>query len=151
MTVRVYLTALVTVASVMAVASAIAAEGRTRKYVNLILSLVVMLILLAPLGGMLGDITGGEWLPSTDTDTDISGDALLDVTENAVHETLCRELSLVPEEVHVHIDGEVGDEGEVTIRELTVTLSGESRGARERVWGYLKENATCPIRVTITA
>ncbi len=149
MTVRVYLTALITVASVSAVASAIAAEGKTKKYVNFILSLVVMLTLLAPLGEVLGQVTGGEWLPPADSEVGDRENTLLEVTEEVFHVTLCEALSLPPDEVRVHIDGTVGDAGEVSIHTLTVTLSGDSRGARDRVWDYLNENAACPVRVAI--
>ncbi len=151
MTVRVYLTALLTVSSVTAVASVIAAEGKLKKYVNLILSVIVMLTLLAPLAPLLENLGGGEWLPTTDGDGAPGGaDALLAVTAQTLQMRLCEELSLPREEVQVHIDGDVTEAGEVTLREVIVTLSGESRGARERVWVYLKANVTCPVRVGIT-
>ncbi len=151
MTIRDYLVTLLTVSCVTAVASAIAAEGKLKKYVNLILSLVVMLTLLAPLGGVIGHITWEEWLPLPDAGNTTGGDGLLEATENAVGEALCRALGLGREEVEVEISGSVNENGEVTLREIAVHLTGEARRARERVWTYLKEQVgdTCDIRVSI--
>ncbi len=152
MTVRAYLTALLAVTAVTAVASAIAAEGTLKKYVNFILSVVVMLTLLAPLGDVLGSISAVEWLPETEAGGGVSSsEALLEVTAETLRARLCEELSLPVEEVQVHIDGRVQEGGEVTIREISVLLSGESRTARERVRGYLQARTECSVRVSITS
>ncbi len=150
MTIRTYLVAILTVAAVTAVASAVAAEGGLKKYVNLILSVVVMLTLLAPLGEVLAEALTWETPPVVDTDpSDSSSEALLTVTAETLRAHLCEELELPSAEVQVHIDGQVTAEGDVTLHEVAVILSGESRGARERVWVYLNARVSCSVRVAI--
>ncbi len=148
MTVRVYLTTLLVVASVTAVASALAAEGKSKKYVNFILSLVVMLVLLAPLGEVMENIMTGD-IPTTDHTEEVTGDALLRVTEEVMKTTIVSEMGLLADEVTIEIRGCVTGSGEVDISEITVTLTGEARHARERVWLYLREQTDCPVRVNI--
>ncbi len=150
MTARAYLTVLLTVAAVTAVASAIAAEGKLKKYVNLILSLVVLITMLAPLGDIIRDMTVQDPLPLPDVGAENSAaDTLLEVTADTLKGELCRRLLLSADEVQVHIDGSVDREGTVTLRQITVTLTGDARMARERVWAYLAADTDCEVRVAI--
>ncbi len=147
-----YLTALLVVVSVTSLASALAAEGTTKKHVNFVLAVVVMVVLLSPLTTLFGE---GAEIPdlfpdASDAENGV-GDALLKAYEGEVQKHLCDKFTLLSEEVRVHIRGKIGNAGEVTPLEVAVVLCGAARGAREKIWLYLNEtlDATCSIRVSI--
>ncbi len=151
MTIGGYLTALITVASVTAIASALAAEGKTKRHVNFLLSIVVMLVLVTPLTSLIDAFDPEGWLPTEgETSTDAGG-ALLRVCEQEIKIQLCDALALDAGEVDVKIHGQVAKDGTVLLDEVTVLLSGESRTAREAVWLYLSETIPkgCTLRVLL--
>lgn len=152
---QVYLTTVILVCSVAAIASALAAEGKTKKHVRFLLSLIVMLVLLSPLVNLTSDgwdLQDFSWIAGNHADGEQDGErgeVLLRAAANALSDALCGDLNIPAAEVKLGIDGEVDDDGQVRITRVTVTLSGDAAARREAVRAYLKRQMKCDCEVRV--
>jgi len=145
MTIRGYLVTLITVCSVTAIASAVAAEGKSKKYVNFVLSVVVLLVLIAPLT---------KWdalpfdLPLPDSTTaEATGDAVFRVTETALKQEIAASFSLDPDTVTVTVRGHVGDTA--AVEAVTVALRGDAVRHVGEIRAYLAREIRGNCEVTV--
>ena len=134
---------------VAAVASLLTPEGKLRRDVHFLLALAIVAALLSPLG------TGIRWTQPSLSDSGSSTyageedeNAALTAAALSLRSHLAAEFSLAEEEIGVSVGGKVTDAGELSVRRVTVVLSGESAGARLPVLEYLQAELT-GIEVTV--
>ncbi len=149
---KAYLIGAVLSVGVAAVLSLLTPEGRSRRTYHLLLSLVVLLVLTAPLAVRGGcDITT---LPGSETQgtptVPEGGQFLLDATATALRRELAGHFSLPEAEIGVTVGGQVDEGGAVTLRRVSVILHGDSRKRRIAVKEYLEENLNaCEVTVNV--
>ena len=132
---------------VAAVASLLTPEGKLKREVHFLLALVVVASLLSPLNAEI------EWKsPFVSDSAGVSGvedeNAALTAAALALRARITAEFSLSEEEVGVSVGGKVSEVGDLTVRRVTVVLSGESAAARLSVLEYLQKELT-GIEVTV--
>lgn len=135
-----YMTGVVLTVGIAAIVSCMTPEGRGRRSYHLLLSLVVLLVLTAPIAAqegceVIGELSAGEEEILTGGERDV----VLTATAMALRETLATHFHRPEEEIGVTVGGQVTEAGEVTLARVTVVLSGESARERLAVLTYLEE------------
>ena len=132
-----YFAMLVGVCAVAAIAATIAPGGRIGKHIDLLLSLLILLVLLSPLGNLSEELPDLE-LPNTEI-TYPEASPIWEATEVALSEVICAEFNLARGWVLVSVTGEIVGE-EVYSRKVTIKLSSDAREKREEVERYIRQN-----------
>ena len=110
---------------------------------------MVLLALFSPFASLSENLENPfSEIPSVDDGNTLENGLLL-VTEQELQTALCDRFSLSRDEVLVEIIGGVTAEGNVNIRRIVVTLTGDSSGKREGVRTYLKQNTSCDVEVHV--
>ncbi len=145
-----YFTTLAVTTALVSLLSLFSAEGTTKRYVELLLSVCLMLAVVSPLRGLVASLPGwqipGEEAPSPEP----SYSLLLQEAEEALCLALCGDLGLNPAQVSLKLQGDTDQGGTLTLTHATLTLSGQAREAAERAKDYLKHNIqNCDCEVTV--
>lgn len=142
------LTVLLLTAAVSALASALAPEGKTKKYVQFALSCLTLLILLSAipdLGTLLPDLPEtGE----TDSNGECAETAVLGATEQGLATAVCGEFSLPGGAVTVTVFSE-GSGDSFTLKSVSAVLNTEHSVYRDAVERYLREATGLECEVTV--
>lgn len=134
-----YLTGIVLTVGIAAILSCMTPEGRGRRSYHLLLSLVVLLVLTAPLMTRDGCETIAELPAGEEALTGGERDVILQATAMALREALATHFCCPTEEIGVTVGGKVTEAGEVTLARVTIVLSGESARERLAILTYLEE------------
>lgn len=147
-----YITGVVLTVGIAAIVSCMTPEGRGRRSYHMLLSLVVLLVLAAPLATREGcEAIGAPPAGEEETLTGGERDAILTATAMALREALATRFHRPAEEIGVTVGGQVTEAGEVTLARVTVVLSGESARERLAVLTYLEEALPhCEVTVYVT-
>lgn len=141
-----YFITLILVCAVSAVATAISPEGKSKKYVQFLLGVVIMTVLISPfrtvrdLNLSLPDLPDGA---VGDTENPI-----WEATETALREAICSRFGFERGWVGVSVTGELAGE-QTVIREVRVTLRGEAGEQRTAVLAYVKAQVRTECEVTV--
>ena len=146
---KAYFITLIMVSATSVVASSISAEGKTKKYIDLLLGFIILLALLSPLKELevlippLPDISSPEEEVSP-------ADPVWEATEVALRSAICEAFSLSEGWVLVDVSGTLTDTG-ASIQRVTVTLSEQAKRHKEAVEQYLslQIKTDCEVRVYV--
>lgn len=141
-----YFAMLVGVCAVAAIAASISPGGRIGKYIDLLLSLLILLVLLSPLGNL------SEELPDLELpDAEIvypEASPVWEATEVALAEAICAEFDLARGWVLVSVKGEMAGET-ASLEKIEVTLSSSAKEKAEAVAQYIRQNVRGECEVVV--
>lgn len=148
---KTYVVTVILVCALGAIASLITPEGKMKKQVGFLISLMTLCAILAPLGNLTFEGDGDEWLEDLfpSYEGELGENWLLLATEEELRGHLCETFSLPREEVLVEVIGSCLDTGDVEIERVVVTLNGDSTREREGVRAYLAKHIFCEVEVHV--
>ena len=141
-----YFGMLVGVCAIAAIAATVAPEGRLGKHIDLLLSLLILLVLLSPLGNL------SEKLPalSLPNEEEVYPEAspIWEATEVALSEAICTEFGFARGWVLVSVTGEIVGE-DAYIKQIEVILSASAREKTREVREYILSNVRGECEVVV--
>ena len=148
---KTYVVTVILVCALGAIASFMAPEGRMKKHISFLLSIVTLCAILSPLGTLVYGGEGDGWLKDIfpSQQENLGENWLLLVTEEEIRGKLCDAFKLSKEEVLVEVVGNCLDSGEVKLERVVVTLNGDSTREREGVRAYLATHILCEVEVHV--
>ena len=137
---------LILVCAVSAVATAISPEGKSKKYLQFLLGVVIMTVLISPFRTIRDlDFTLPELPDGTVEDTE---NPIWEATAIALREAVCSAFDFERGWVSVSVTGELSEE-ETVIRRVRVTLHGEAKDQRAAVLAFVKAQVRTDCEVTV--
>ncbi len=131
---KAYLTTLLLVCAVSAIATAISPEGRQKTYIQFVLGIVVLTVILAPIAGDFGELTLPQ-LPSAEGEADVS--PVFRATEVALREAIAEQFRIPSGWITVEVLGTFEEE-QLQIQKVNVTLREGAKSYGEEIELYLK-------------